>query len=157
MRKKPNIILVDKTLSIDSPIATVFGFLSNHENYIKWFPGVVAIESSDNLPHGTVGKIYAEILRMPTGRNRTIAIRVQESQPPVLFVMEASFAPLHPRTEIQLSEKSENETILSWRFLSRSQSLVGRLLIRILVKNKLARQSEAGLLTLKEMLEEDRQ
>lgn len=154
MDKKPNMTLVDKTLSIDRPIANVFEFLSNHENYVRWFPGVITIESVDNLPHGTVGKIYNETLRLPTGRNRQIAIEVVESRSPGLFITEGAFAPVHPRMEVRLSEASAEQTVLSWRFLSRSQSIIGRFLIGILVKKTLARQSEIGLLRLKNILED---
>jgi uncharacterized protein YndB with AHSA1/START domain len=154
MNQKPNLLLVDKALSINSPIATVFAFLSNHENYIRWFPGVVAIASHDQLPHGTVGKVYHETLKLPTGRNRTITIEVLESQPPVMFVMEADFAPLHPRTEIRLAKQSADETILTWRFLSRSQSSIARFLIRSLVKKMVVRQSGVGMRQLKIILEE---
>ena len=153
MSKKLNVVLVDKTLLISSPIATVFAFLSNHENYVLWFPGVVAIVSPDDLPHGTVGKTYNETLRLPSGRNRTISIEVVECQAPIRFVMEADFAPLHPRTEIWLEAKSGHETSLNWKFFSRSQSPTGRFLIRTLLKKMLMRQSEAGLLKLKKILE----
>ena len=153
MNKKPNMTLVDKTLSIDCPIANVFEFLSNHENYVRWFPGVITVESVDDLPHGTVGKIYSEILRLPTGRNRQMAIEVVESRSPGLFVTEGALAPLYPRMEVRLSDVSAKQTVLSWRFLSRSQSIIGRFLIRILVKKTLTRQSEIGLLRLKNILE----
>ena len=154
MSKKPNVPLVDKILLINSPIANVFEFLSNHENYIRWFPGVIAIESANSLPHGTVGKIYTETIRLPTGRNRLIAIEVVESRSPDLFTTEGTFAPVHPRMEVRLLEKSTEETVMSWRFFSRSQSVIGRFLIRALVKRTLARQSNAGLLRLKNILEE---
>jgi len=153
MNGKPNLTLVDETLSIKSPITTVFGFLSDHENYIRWFPGVVSVTSHDDLPHGAVGKIYSEALRMPTGRTRTISIEVLESQPPTLFVMQADFALLHPRTEIRLRSETPDETVVNWKFFSRSQSAIGRLLIGTLVRKSLARRSEMGLLELKRILE----
>lgn len=155
MDTKPIITLADKTLSIRSPIANVFTFLSNHENYIRWFPGVIAIESADKLPHGRVGKIYRETLRLPTGRNRLIDIEVIDSQPPNLFVMEGAFAPLHPRTELRLVAESAEETVLNWRFFSRSQSAIGRFIIPTLVRKTLERQSEVGLLQLKTILEQE--
>lgn len=155
MSAKPNMILVEKVLTIKSPIATVFRFLSNHENYLRWFPRVVALESVDGLPHGTVGKIYQETLRMPTGRNRTIDIEVVESQSPGLFVMEGVLPPLHPRTEIRLLAKSRDETVLNWTFYSRSQSAIGRFLIRALIKKAVVRQSETGFRKLKHILEQE--
>lgn len=154
MHKKPNITLVNKTLLINRPIANVFEFLANHENYIKWFPGVVAIEAADNLPHGTAGKTYNEILRLPTGRHRRMTIKVVESRFPTLFMTEGTFAPVYPRMELRLSEQSAQETNLNLRFLSRSQSVIARLLIRTLVKKAFLRQSEVGLLQLKKILEE---
>lgn len=153
MHRKPNLVLVDQTLSIDCPTEDVFAFLSNHENYIRWFPGVIAIGSHDGLSHGEVGKIYNETLNMPTGRTRTISIEVLESQPPTSFVMQADFAPLHPRTEIRLRAEAADLTILNWKFLSRSQSAVGRLLISTLVRKTVERQCKAGLLELKQILE----
>lgn len=155
MLPKPNLVLVQKSLPIGSPIATVFGFMSNHENYARWFPGVVAIRSPDDLPHGTVGKIYDETLALPAGRLRTISIQVLESHAPVSFVMQADFAPLHPRTEIRLVEKSADETILNWTFVSRSQSTIGRFLLRALARKPLERRSAAGLRKLKKLLEEE--
>ena len=154
MTEKPAMILVDATLSINRPIETVFAFLSNHENYVRWFPGVVSIESANSHPHGAIGKTYHETLRLPTGRNRIITIEVVDSRPAELFVMEGRFPPLHPRTEIRLSSKSGGETVLNWRFFSRSQSAIGRSLIRALIKRTVARQSEAGLFRLKSVLEE---
>lgn len=154
MHKKPYIPLVDKTLLIKCSMAHVFEFLANHENYIKWFPGVVAISAADELRHGTVGKIYQETLRLPTGRHRRMAIRVVESRFPALFITEGTFAPVHPRMEIRLSEHSAQETSLNLRFLSRSQSVIARFLIRALVRKVFSRQSEMGLLQLRTILEE---
>ncbi len=148
-------MVVDQTLLIRRPIETVFAFLSDHENYARWFPGVVAIGSDDGLPHGTVGKIYAETLRLPTGRRRTLAIEVMACRPPTWFVMQADFPPLHPRTEIRLTAGAEGETRLNWKFLSRSRSTIGRLLIRALVGKSLERQGKRGLLQLKRILESD--
>ncbi len=49
---------------------------------------------------------------------------------------------------------SDNETVLRWQFFSRSQSDIGRLLIRALVKKSLRRQSDIGLTQLKTILEQ---
>jgi hypothetical protein len=151
--RKPNMGLVDKTVSINRSIATVFEFLSNHENYIRWFPQVVAIQAVDNLPHGTVGKIYQETLRLPTGRNQKITIKVVESRSPDLFITEGTFAPVHPRMEIRLSATSAQETAVSLKFFSRSQSSVGRFLIATFVRKVFVRQSDIGLRQLKNVLE----
>ena len=66
----------------------MFEFISDHENYIRWYPGVMAVTSADDLPPGTVGKVYNEILRLPSGRRRSFDIRVVESRAPDLFATE---------------------------------------------------------------------
>ena len=153
MSTKPNMPLVDATLTINRPILEVFDFLSNHENYARWFPDVVSIISVNDLPHGSVGKVYSEIIKLPTGR-RHITIDVVESQSPAVFVTEGNFPPLHPRMEVRLFEKSARESILNWKFYSRSQSAFGRLIVGALIKKSVVKQSERGLKRLKIFLEE---
>ena len=154
MSTKPNMPLVDETLTINRPILEVFNFLSNHENYARWFPDVVSIVSVNDLPHGSVGKVYSELLKLPAGRSRNITIEVVESRSPAVFITEGNFPPLHPRMEVRLFEKSARESILNWKFYSRSQSAFGRLIVGALIKKSVVKQSERGLKRLKIFLEE---
>jgi uncharacterized protein YndB with AHSA1/START domain len=154
MSRKPNKSLVDETLTINRPILEVFDFLSNHENYALWFPDVVSITSVNDLPHGSVGKVYSELLKLPAGRSRNITIEVVESRSPAVFITEGNFPPLHPRMEVRLFEKSARESILNWKFYSRSQSAFGRLIVGALIKKSVVKQSERGLKRLKIFLEE---
>jgi hypothetical protein len=153
MSLKPNIVLADETLSIASPISNVFAFLSNHENYSRWYPGALAVASADGLPHGMVGKVYQETLRLPSGRHRAFDIKVVESRTPDQFMTEGTLTPLHPRMEMRLTAKSAHETVLSLKFFSRNQSAMGRFLIGALVRGVVRRQSQAGLRKLKLLLE----
>jgi hypothetical protein len=153
MSNKPNVLLADETMSIASPISTVFAFLSNHENYSRWYPGALSVTSVDGLPPGTVGKVYRETLRLPSGRDRVFDIEVVASRTPDLFMTEGTLAPLHPRMEMGLTAKSADETVLNLKFFSRNQSVVGRLLIGALVRRVVRRQSRAGLRRLKALLE----
>ena len=84
--------LVDETLTINRPILEVFDFLSNHENYALWFPDVVSIISVNDLPHGSVGKVYSELIKLPAGRSRHITIDVVESQSPVSVYNRGKFS-----------------------------------------------------------------
>ena len=145
--------LVDETLTINRPVIAVFDFLSNHENYALWFPDVVSITSVNDLPHGSVGKVYSELLKLPAGRSRHITIDVVESQSPAVFTTEGNFPPLHPRMEVRLFEKSARESILNWKFYSRSQSAFGRLIVGALIKKSVVKQIERGLKRLKNLLE----
>lgn len=153
MTNKPGITLADETLSILRPISDVFAFLSDHENYVRWYPGVVAVTSADHLPPGTVGKLYSETLRLPSGRQRIFNIRVIESRPPGIFMTEGTLAPIFPRMEIRLTAKSADETVLNLKFLSRNQSAPGRFMIRAFVRHAVQRQTRRGLLKLKLLLE----
>jgi hypothetical protein len=153
MKTKPNIPLVDETMSINCPISKVYEFISDHENYIRWYPGVLAVTSADGLPPGTVGKVYNEILRLPSGRRRSFDIRVMESRAPDLFATEGTLAPIHPRMEMRLMAKSGNETALNLRFFSRNQSALGRLLIGTFGPRTIRPQTRSALLKLKSILE----
>lgn len=153
MNGKLNIPLVNETVSINSPIFKVFEFVSDHENYIRWYPGVVAVASTDGLAPGTVGKVYNEVLRLPSGRRRAFDIGVVEARPPGLFATEGTLAPLLPRMEMRLTARSNEETALNLRFFSRSQSTIGRLLIGALAPRAIRPQTQAALLKLKSILE----
>ncbi len=154
MTHKPALILADETLSIRRPVAEVFAFLSDHENYVRWYPGVVSVTSADRLPAGMAGKRYRETLRLPSGRQRAFDIDVIESRPPELFITEGTLAPIFPRMEIRLGASSAEETVLHLTFLSRQRSAVGRLLIRALVRRAVQRQTRRGLAKLKLLLEQ---
>ena len=146
-------ILADHTISIERPIHDVFDYVANHENYADWFPGVIGIVSGNELPHGSIGKTYLERIKMPTGRARLIEISVVESESPVLFATEGYFPPLHPRMEVHFKRLSENCTEVRWMFSSRSESTLGRLLVRMLIRRDLLQRSTQGMASLKRALE----
>jgi hypothetical protein len=153
MTRKPNLTLLNRTLTINRPVKEVFDFVSNHENYANWYPGVVSVRSSTDLPHGVVGKRYEEILRMPTGRNQKIPIRVVEAKSPTSFVTEGEFSPLHPRMSFSLSADSTATTQIHWMFESRSQSLFGRFIVNKLFRPIMSKQSNVAAERLKSILE----
>ncbi len=153
MAYKPNLILLDRTLTINRSIDYVFDFISNHENYAKWYPGVISVRASNELPHGIVAKQYEEVLRLPTGRNRKIRIEVVEAKSPVLFVTEGEFPPLHPRMTFGLSADGDTTTQIRWTFESRSQSLFGRFVVNTLLRPAMLKQSAVASRNLKSILE----
>jgi len=153
MTAKPHIRLVDEVASIDRPISEVFEFVSDHQNYIRWYPGVVAVTSSDGLAPGSVGKVYNEILALPSGRRRAFDIEVVETRAPELFATEGTLAPLHPRMEMRLTATSAYATTLNLRFFSRNRSPIGRLLIGALAPRAIRPATRAGLAKLKSILE----
>ncbi|MDM8009754.1 MAG: SRPBCC family protein [Parasphingorhabdus sp.] len=156
MNKKPNLLLAEHKLLIDSPVERVFDFLANHENYARWYPNVLSVVSGNPLPHGQVGKFYEEAIRLPTRRVQKIRIAVVESRPPELFVTEGEFPPLHPRMEVRLSPQPSGATLLHWQFFSRSQSAIGRRMIPLLLGKNLLRDTRTGLARMKSMVEDER-
>jgi hypothetical protein len=44
--------LANTFLAINAPINTVFNYISNMENYINWFPGIVDIRSANSVVTG---------------------------------------------------------------------------------------------------------
>lgn len=153
MNGKPHLVLSDQTVSIKRSIFEVFEFVSDHQNYIRWYPGVVSVTSSDGLKPGTVGKVYSEVLRLPSGRRRAFDIKVMETRAPDLFASEGTLAPLHPRMEMRLAATSETETLLNLRFFSRNRTAVGRMLIGALAPRAVQSRSQTALAKLRSILE----
>lgn len=152
MQQKPSLLLVDETIVINRPVSELFAFVSDHENYVRWYADAEAVTSTDGLPPGMVGKVYSETLRLPTGRRREFDIRVTDVEPPSLFATEGAFGPLHPRMEVRLTAQSKADTALNLRFLSRNQSAIGRLLIGTLAPRVMRPKVRAALLKLKSIL-----
>ena len=156
MRSKPPMLLVEQSVLIARPIGDVFDVVSNHENYRRWFPNVVSITTADGLPHGVVGKIYQERIRLPNGRPKDIAIRVVESQSPHSFATEGDVAVLQPRMEISLAVVSSAQTRLDLSFYSRNPSSLGRIVVAVLMKGALAKSFGRGLEQLRTLLDQRR-
>ncbi len=154
MPSKPRLLLIDQTLVVGQPVDKVFAFVANHENYALWFPDVVSVVSKTPEPHGTIGKVYRETLRLPTGRIREIEIPVVESDPPRQLATEAEFAPLQPRMEFQLTDLGQEGTEIRWLFSSRAGSFLARLMIRRLFAKSLAAKGEVAAGRLKALLEQ---
>ena len=144
--------LADNTIMVDQPADKVFAFLSNHENYARWYPGVVSVVSANDLPHGAVGKEYDEVIRLPSGGEKTIAIRVVESQSPGRFVTEGRFPPLHPRMEISVKSLPAGGSSIMIRFFSRNRALLARMIFRVTLRPMVARQFGQAIPRLKECL-----
>lgn len=155
MKTEPLLTLIDETIIIDRPIEQVFAFVANHENYALWFPGVISITSEASVPHATVGKVYSEIIRLPTGHKRHIRIPVVQSNPPFQIATEGEFAPLHPRMEFRLDPLDDTQTELRWLFTSRTTSLIGRFVVRLLAGRIMAANAGVARQRLKACLEQD--
>ena len=81
-------LLADETLLLKESADVIFDYVSNMENFGKWFTGVISVESVDDSPHSVTGKTYLETVRIPMAGSRKIKIEVFSSQRPLLFITE---------------------------------------------------------------------
>lgn len=145
-------LIATKTISINKNPHEVFDYISNMENFARWFPEVISIEASDELAHGSVGKRYQEIVKVPLKGNQKIELKVVKSNKPTQFCTEGKFLPLLPRMEIQL-KGSEANTDITWSMFSRNNHFLFKILMLPLIKPVIQKRANMGLGTLKKLLE----
>ncbi|MEQ8557202.1 MAG: SRPBCC family protein [Henriciella sp.] len=149
------VLLTQLSARVNRPIDDVFSFVSNHENYKLWYPGVVSVVSADDTPHGTPGKMYIETLKMPGGRHRDIPIVTIVSERPKRFVTEGEFSALMPQMTFELKPAGTGRTDLVWTFRSRHTSPVRRLVARLLYRPVMKQQALKAMAQLTRLLEEN--
>lgn len=147
------LLLVDATIRINCSIEIVFDYVSDHENYERWFPEVISVKAK--YPNGESGieKEYEEIIRLPTGRQRAMTITVVNYEVPHHFETVGEFPPLLPNMRVDCNRGGEQSTLLRLRFYSRQQKRLVRILLRLLIRPTLRRNAKKGLVTLKRILE----
>lgn len=138
---------------IQSSAADAFSLLSNMERFSEWFPAVISITSSNDLPHGETGKKYLETVSIPLRGTMKIEITVKESIVNRKFVTEGKFPPLFPRMEISISELSEKEISIKWEMFSRSNSKLVHAMLLPLARKTMQKRADIGAARLKALLE----
>lgn len=146
-------LLVKKTVIIQCPVAIVFAYVANMERFAEWFPGVVLIESADDLDHGKEGKEYLETVSIPLRGTRKIELCVREVRVNQFFATEGKLSPLMPRMEISLSAIKNDACELTWRMFSRNDKLIVRYALLPLARHVIDKRAETGVTSLKKRLE----
>ena len=149
-------LLVEQSVCIQCRAQDVFEFVSNMEHFALWFPGVIAIESSNALAHGQVGKEYLETVSVPLRGHQKIRLHVREvvqASGDYLFATEGRFPPLLPRMEISISDGPLTSCRLTWRMFSRNRSPVIRFTLHLLARRLMGQRARVGLAVLKERME----
>ncbi|CAM1373713.1 SRPBCC family protein [Tenacibaculum xiamenense] len=113
-------VLTKQSIDIEAPINQVFEFISNMENFQRWFPEVTKIISNNELHHGSVGKTYLEHVILPPNGLQKLKIEVKKVEIPTLFVTESEYSPLLPRMTIKLNSIDNKNTYLEWMMESRN-------------------------------------
>lgn len=152
MSRHAPILLADHAVEIPRAVGEVFAFVSNHENYPRWYPGALTVIALDDLPPGATGKTYEESLALPSGRIAAFIIRTIEVRAPNFLATEGDLSPLFPRMEILLEAKAPLATDVRLKFWSRSRSPVARLFINFLVRRIVNQQTRVGLSRLRAIL-----
>jgi hypothetical protein len=138
--------LANTSLAINAPINTVFNYISNMENYINWFPGVVDIRSANSLRHGVVGKEYIEKLSLPNG-DVELTIMVVRSEVNKLFSTQGNLEGILPQMTVKFSVNTDKNCEVNLQFHSRNLTLTDNIINSL--KEDLIARSKIALANLK--------
>ncbi|GLQ30888.1 SRPBCC family protein [Litoribrevibacter albus] len=140
--------LAKVSTTISAPVAVVFDYVTNMENYGDWFPGVVAIRSDNDLPHATVGKTYLETLQLPGGEYE-LSIEVIQSEAKGLFLTQGDLEGVLPQMTMRFSEEQEGTCTFDLQYHSRNTTLSEESEIIIALRKDLAERASTALVNLK--------
>ncbi|HEY0818503.1 MAG TPA: SRPBCC family protein [Rhizobacter sp.] len=145
--------LADTSIAIACSAGHAFDYAANLENFPQWFPGAIAITSSDGLPFAAVGKQYRETVAVPWRGTRQVSIRVTEAEPSRRLVTEGSLAPLLPRMEIEFMALGADDCRVTWRMLSRNTRIGPRWTLLPLARRVMTKRAATAMRQLKDRLE----
>lgn len=134
-------VILEGSMVLNRPIDIVFGYVSDLENYPSWFPGIVEMRALD-----ADGSRYAEIARLPGGRQEAIEVERVAFDPPRHFAIHASLAPVLPRFDYGFEELGEDRTRFTWTCSRRGKGVRAALMqpvMALVLKPRLKRAFEA--------------
>jgi NADPH:quinone reductase-like Zn-dependent oxidoreductase/carbon monoxide dehydrogenase subunit G len=135
-------VVLESTVEVERPIADVWAYLRNMENYVEWFPGIVQMKAVD-APPGVRGARYAEIGLGPDGKEHLIDVEVVVADDRNRHLaIEASLKPVLPRFDYRLTEIDAGRTHFHWRCVGRARgplAAVGRQVMKRIVGPRLVR------------------
>lgn len=144
--------LAQGTLTINASVEEVFKYVSNMENYKKWFPGVEEIHSYNDLTHGTHGKQYKEILNL-NGEQGQLIIEVIQCKPNELFLTQGDLPGILPQMTIRFLTTKENGCEINLQYHGRSLELKQNKNLQEMLRQDLHNRTQKGLMKLKQLLE----
>lgn len=144
--------LAQASITIMVPIDSVFKYVSNMENYIDWFPGVVGIRSENSLAHGEVGKQYSEILSLPSG-NTELEIEVFQCELNELFLTKGNLPGVLPQMTIAFNSIVDSGCEINLQYHSRNPELTPTSDIVLTLREDLHDRAHRGLIQLKGIME----
>lgn len=146
-------LLADVVITVACSQVRAFHFAANLENFAEWFPGVMTIAASDELPFETIGKRYTETVSMPLRGTRSVTIRVTDAVAPRRIATHGDLRPLLPRMEMDFVHTGPDTCEVRWRMMSRNENLLAALTVLPVAARVMRRRAKAGLRNLKLHLE----
>ncbi|UGT66019.1 SRPBCC family protein [Nocardia gipuzkoensis] len=131
-----------------------FAYAANLENFAAWFPGVISIDSDDELPFTAVGKHYRETVAVPLRGRREVRIKVVEvGASRRRLVTEGRLPLLLPRMEMEFLDAGPHACEVRWRMFSRNTRALPRWTVLPLARFVIRRRAESALRNLRQRLE----
>ena len=145
-------LLADAVVTVECARAKAFDYAANLENFVDWFPGVVSIVASDELPAAAIGKKYLETVSLPL-RKAVGHDSGDRCQAPQHLVTEGDLRPLLPRMEMEFVDAGQNTCEVRWRMLSRNENRLAGGTVLPVAGWVMRRRAKIGLRNLKLLLE----
>jgi uncharacterized protein YndB with AHSA1/START domain len=93
----------ERKVTIQKPVATVFGFVANHDNDTQWRPGVVEMRKSSGEG---VGERWYQRVKGPGGRQVPADIEVTQLEPNRLLAFRTVEGPVRPEGRYELADEN---------------------------------------------------
>lgn len=146
------VLVAEQKFTIERPVDEVFSYITDMENFGQWFPGVISIRSSNDLPSGAIGKQYVESVKVPLRGHKDVTIKVVESTANHKFVTEGKLPPLMPRMEVIFKKAGDRRCEVQWRMFSCNKSHLFRLFGLPMVRSIMGQRARQGAAKIKDVL-----
>lgn len=146
-------LLAQAAVVINCPQHVAFAYAANLENFPSWFPGVLLVTASNDLPFDSVGKLYREEFQAPMRGRRSVMVQVVDAASPSRIVTEGTLASILPRMEIGFRETAPGACEVDWRMFSRRSTGLTRWLLLPIARRLMTLRARQGVQRLKLRLE----
>lgn len=146
-------LLAHAAVVINCPQHVTFAYTANLENFPAWFPGVLLVKASNDLPFDSVGKQYQEEFAAPMRGRRSVKIKVVDAVYPSKIVTEGTLANILPRMEISFRQTAPGTCEVDWRMFSRRTTGLTRWLLLPIARRLMTLRARKGIQRLKLLLE----
>ncbi len=141
-------------IEIDAPPSEVFDFVIDRRNYHRWFPGIVRMEPTDQLPPLSPSKTYREVAMGPDNVPKEIGCKTLCVMPKSFFRMQADLWPIRPFFEYGFTDNGSGGTKFAFA-ASRGSYNPLAFVGSVIMRKVLAKRGPEALLRLKTIVEDE--